>query len=103
MRLNQILPVSIQYIRLQPASEGNPAAACARLQPEVYLSIMPQRFKMSKSGGRCGNRLAVNQRGFSKCNRNAEALLRNLTQNFQLHSAHHADGNFLRFLVPLHL
>ncbi len=100
MRGNQMLPVRIQIIRAARGCYLNAGTSLARLEQQVHLRIVPQRFKMPDTLHRLRNRLLVDDVPGAEHDCHAEALLDQTRQHLDLYLSHHLDVKLLQLLVP---
>ena len=91
MRKHQPLPIFIQNIFTAQASEMQTAPPLLRLQQQMDLRIMPQRFEMSDPFHRSSDRLLINYRAFIETDNDPETIRHRSLQHFQLYLTHHAD------------
>ena len=85
---DQSLPVFIQHILAAGGVKDKPASRFSRLQQQMHLRIMAQRFKMSDALHWFFNGFLVYNVSGSEFHRHLEALLDQIFQDFNLHLSH---------------
>ena len=97
---DQPLPVAVQRVGAAGRGQLHAAAARGRLQQQVHLGIMAQRFIMAEALHRAGQRLFIQNAAFVKPSLDAETVLQYALQNFQLHFAHQLQVHFAQRFLP---
>ena len=98
---NKALPVSVQLVLTAHGVKHQPAPPRQRLQYQMHLRIVSERFEMSDPLHPVGNRLLVHYPARIKFNIGVKALFYNAFEHIRLHLAHETHGYLARMLVPL--
>ena len=94
------LPVPIQNILTAVGGKLQAASPLCRLQQQMDLGVMPERFKVSHTFHTIRNRFLIYNVSGPEFHRHAKSILNQAFQNFNLHFSHNLGLDFLQPLIP---
>ena len=103
MRKDQPLPVPIQKILTAVGIKLNTASPLQRLQKQMHLRIVTQRFKMSDAFHRTCDRLFIDNAALTKRNVLLKPLFDQTLQNLNLHISHQLCMDLRALFFPYNM